>query len=214
MAQALVAALLLAVALGYIWSAAQQGRIPIVFLPGGGAALDAEPYQACFTSDGSFYPIPLERDGIVRLVPVGETLGWTVQVGKPAQRRLGLAAWFAPDQYHVAQVMLSEHSRAKVMIPELTGTGVVTVPPGGVWEWAWQLNDRPETNGLVLLARGDPFDADALREAILEKFPPASGDDGEAGLDVSAAANFVASQAPGAATFIMRTVEGSLRCNE
>ena len=214
MAQVVVAALLLAVALGYIWSAAKEGRIPMIFLPGGGGALAAEPYQACFTPEGSYYPMPLDRDGIARLVPVGATIGWTVQVGERPEQRAGLGTWFAPSRYYLAQVMVSEHSRAKVLVPELTGAGMVSVPPAGIWEWAWELNDNPEINGLVLLAKSQPFDADALREAILEKFPQASDDDGEAGLDVSAAVNFVASQAPGAATFIMRTVEGSVRCNE
>ena len=185
------------------------------FLPGGGAALDPEPYQACFTKDGGFYPIPLEREGLARSIPVGETLGWRVQVGEPENGRTGLASWFVPEHYYVAQVMVSEHSHAKVMVPQWVGTGVVTVPPGGVWEWAWQLNEQTENNGLVLLAQAErPFDPDALRAALIEQFPSAAGasPDG-AETDVTAAINFIAGKAPGAATFIIQTVERSVRCD-
>ena len=66
--------------------------------------------------------------------------------------------------------MVSEHSRAKIMVPQLAGNEVVTVPPGGIWEWGWQLNDRPENNGLVLLAKAEaPFDPDALRAELIKR---------------------------------------------
>ena len=85
------------------------------------------------------------------------------------------------------------------------------MPPGEVWEWGWQLNDRVENNGLVLLAQaGAPFDPDRLRATLLERFPGAAGSDGA--LDVTAAVNFVAGTAPGAAKFIIQTVERSDRC--
>ncbi len=210
--QGLLAALILIAAVGYLWQALQEQQIPMTFLPGGGAALDPEPYQACFTADGGFYPIPLGRDGIARNIPVGETLGWRVQVGLPPEEQSGIAAWFTPEHYYVAQVMVSEYSRAKVIVPQLAGTGVVTVPPGGVWEWGWQLNDRVENNGLVLLARArEPFDPDALRDALVDRFPAAASAD-DRGLDVTAAVNFIAGRAPGAARFIIQTVEKSVRC--
>jgi hypothetical protein len=215
LAQALVAGLLLVALAGYGWSALQQQPIAMTFLPGGGAALEPEPYQACFTKDGGFYPIPLGREGLARSIPVGETLGWRVQVGAPENGRTGLASWFVPEHYYVAQVMVSERSRAKVMVPQRAGTDVVTVPPGGIWEWGWQLNDRTENNGLVLLAQAEePFDPDALRAALIEQFPATAGasPDG-AEMDVTAAINFIAGKAPGAATFIIQTVERSVQCN-
>jgi hypothetical protein len=186
----------------------------MTFLPGGGAALDPEPYQACFTKDGGFYPIPLGREGLARSIPVGETLGWRVRVGEPSSANAGLASWFAPERYYVAQVILSERSRAKIIVPQLAGSDVVTVPPGGIWEWGWQLNDQTESNGLVLLAQAQaPFDPDVLRAALVKEFPPAADDRDDADLHVTAATNFVASKAPGAATFIIQTVERSVRCN-
>ena len=74
----------------------------------------------------------------------------------------GLAGWFAPEQYYVAQVMVSERSRAKVIVPQLAGTDVVTIPPGGVWEWGWQLNDqdreqRPRAAGPGARSRSIPM---------------------------------------------------------
>jgi hypothetical protein len=209
-AQALVAGLLLVAFTGYAWSALQQRPIAMTFLPGGGAALEPEPYQVCFTQDDGYYPVPLGREGLARSIPAGQTLGWRVQIGEPGEGEGGLAGWFRPERYYVAQVMVSEHSQAKIMVPQLAGNEVVTVPPGGVWEWGWQLNDRPENNGLVLLAKAKaPFDPDALRAELIKEFPLAAG----APMDVTAATNFIAAKAPGAAKFIIQTVERAVPCN-
>jgi len=217
LAQATVAALLVLALAGYGWSELRQQPIAMTFLPGGGAALDPEPYQACFSQDGGFYPIPLGREGLARSIPIGETLGWRVQVGEPQSAQRGLAGWLAPERYYIAQVMVSERSRAKVIVPQLAGTEVVTVPPGGIWEWAWQLNEQTENNGLVLLAQAEkPFDPDALRAELVEQFPSAAGSGANgngAEMDVTAAINFLAGKAPGAATFVIQTVERSMRCN-
>jgi hypothetical protein len=212
-AQALVAALLLVAFTGYAWSALHQRPVVMTFLPGGGTALVPEPYRVCFTKDGGFYPSPLGREGLARSIPAGETLGWRVRIGEPEDGGTGLAGWFRPERYYVAQVMVSEHSQAKVMVPQLAGNETVTVSPGGIWEWGWQLNDRPENNGLVLLARPEaPFDPDALRAELIKQFPPAAGSDAGATLDVTAASNFIAGKAPGAAKFIIQTVERSVPC--
>jgi hypothetical protein len=210
LAQALVGALILIACTGYAWSALQHRPIEMAFLPGGGGALDAEPYLACFTKDGGFYPVPLGHEGLTRTIPAGQTLGWRVQIGEPEKGEGALADWLRPERYYVAQVMVSEHSRAKIMVPQLAGNEVVTVPPGGVWEWGWQLNDRPENNGLVLLAKAKaPFDPDALRAELIKEFPLAAG----AAMDVTAATNFIAAKAPGAAKFIIQTVERAVPCN-
>lgn len=210
----LLATVVLAGVMGYGWWALAYQRIPMVFLPGGGAALDPEPYQACFTDDGGFYPVPLQHEGLARAIPVGETLGWRVQVGAPPTERGGLAGWFTPEHYYLAQVMVSEFSRTKVMVPELAGAEVVEIPPGEIWEWGWQLNDRIENNALVLLAQAEgPFDPDVLRHRLIEAFPHAAGSPDGAGLDVTAAANFLAGEAPGSAKFVIQTVERSARCN-
>ncbi|HEX3208046.1 MAG TPA: hypothetical protein VHQ91_01605 [Geminicoccaceae bacterium] len=212
-AQALVAALLLVAFTGYAWSALHQRPVVMTFLPGGGTALVPEPYRVCFTKDGGFYPSPLGREGLARSIPAGETLGWRVRIGEPEDGGTGIAGWFRPERYYVAQVMVSEHSQAKVMVPQLAGNETVTVSPGGIWEWGWQLNDRPENNGLVLLARPEaPFDPDALRAELIKQFPPAAGSDAGATLDVTAASNFIAGKAPGAAKFIIQTVERSVPC--
>jgi hypothetical protein len=197
------------------WSSVQERAIPVAFIPGGGAATEAEPFQACFTADGGFYPVPLGRDGVGYDIPAGETLGWRVRVGRPTEELQGMASWLAPDAYFVAQVLVSERSRAKVIVPQASGAELLTVPSGGTWEWGWKLNDLIESNGLVLLARADaPFDPDRLREEILERFPNAAGSAADgAGLDVTAAVNFVAAQAPGAAKFIVQTTERSVRCS-
>ena len=211
-AQALVAGLVLIAFTGYAWSALQQRPVAMAFLPGGGTALVPEPYRVCFTKDGGFYPTPLGHEGLARSIPAGETLGWRVRIGEPEGGGRGLASWFRPERYYVAQVMVSEHSQAKIMVPQLAGNEAVTVPQGGVWEWGWQLNDRPENNGLVLLAKAKtPFDPDALRAELIKAFPPAGGDAGAA-LDVTAATNFIAGKAPGAAKFIIQTVERSVPC--
>lgn len=214
LAQVMVAGLLLIALTGYGWWTVQHQPIQMTFLPGGPAPLEPEPFQACFRKDGGFSPVPLAREGLTRSIPVGATLAWRVQVGEPPDGRDGPARWFAPDRYYVAQVMVSEHSRAKIIVPQVAGTEVLTVPSGGIWEWGWQLNDRVENNGLVLLARaGEPFDPDALRAELIAQFPQAASDGGDAALDVTAAVNFIASKAPGSAKFIIQTVERSVQCD-
>jgi hypothetical protein len=217
-AASVLIALLLATGLGMAWQNLQETHVPMAFMPAGGDARVPQPFLACFTPDGGFYPVALGRDGIGYTVPGGATLAWRVRIGQPVEERQGLAAWFAPEAYYVAQVMVSEHSRAKVIVPRLGGADPVQVPPGGIWEWGWKLNDhseQAETNGLVLLAQGGrPFDPEVLRTRLLERFPAAAGDGGDGpGLDVSAAADFVAAQAPGAVKFIVQTVEDSERCS-
>jgi hypothetical protein len=200
---------------GFGWSQWSNHRdIAIRFVAGGGLALSAEPYQACFTRDGGFYPIPLGRNGVGRSLPAGETLGWRVQVGEAPEQQGLLARWFAPERYRVAQAMLSQHSSAKVMVPETPDGGPVTVAPGEVWEWGWQLNDKPEVNSLVLLAMADKtIDADTLRSDLIERFPLARGSEpGQQGLDVTAAANYLAAKAMGAAKFNVQTLERTSQC--
>jgi hypothetical protein len=212
--QGLVASLLAIGVVGYGWWVLAQQPATITFLPGGGAALEPEPYQVCFTADGGFYPMPLERAGLVHNLPVGATLGWRVRVGDPPEQQGGLARWFAPERYHVAEVMISEFSPTKVIVPQIPGAGAVTVAPGEPWEWGWRLNERAENNALVLLAQAaGPFDPDALRARLIEAFPAAAGGADDTGVDVTAAVNFLAAQAPGSAKFIVQTVEGSSRCN-
>ena len=212
--QGALAALLVVGIVGYGWWVLAEQPVTMSFLPGGGAALEPEPYQACFTADGGFYPVPLERSGLARSIPAGETLGWRVRLGDPAEQQGGLARWFAPERYHVAQVMLSELSPAKVVVPQIPGAGAVAIEPGGIWEWGWQLNQHVENNALVLLAQPDrSFDPDALRARLIEAFPGAAGSPEGPGVDVTAAVNFLAAQAPGSASFVVQTVEGSARCD-
>jgi len=210
-----VALLVVAGGIGMASSAVRETHVPMAFLPGGGGALEPVPFQACFTRDGGFFPVPLGRQGIGQTLPAGATLAWRVRVGEPPAARQGLRAWFAPERYYVAQVMVSERSRAKVIVPRRTAAGPVEVPAGEAWEWGWKLNDRAESNALVLLARGDrPFDPDALRAALLERFPAAAAEDPAAGaLDVTAVSNFIAAQAPGSVIFVVQTVEDEDRCN-
>ena len=215
LAQAAMILLLVFGTAGFAWSQWSSHRsIPIRFIPGGGSALSAEPYQACFTRDGGFYPIPLERSGVGRGLPAGETLGWRVQIGEKPSEQGWIAAWFAPKRYRVAQAMLSQHSKVKVIVPETPHGGPVTLSPGEVWEWGWQLNDKAEINSLVLLAMADkPIDADSLRSELIERFPKAQGTKpGDEGLDVTAAANYLAAKAMGAAKFNVQTLERISQC--
>jgi len=215
LAQAAMVTLLVGVTAGFAWSHWSSHRsIPIRFVAGGGSALSAEPYQACFNGDGGFYPMPLDRSGMVRSLPVGETLVWRVQVGEKPNQQGWIASWFAPEKYRVAQAMLSQHSKAKVIVPETPDGGPVTLSPGEIWEWGWQLNDKPEINSLVLLAMADkPIDADTLRSDLIERFPKAQGTKpSEEGLDVTAAANYLAAKAMGAAKFNVQTLERTSPC--
>ncbi|MDH3660866.1 MAG: hypothetical protein OEU92_12725 [Alphaproteobacteria bacterium] len=209
--QAGVAALALVVAAGAAWHLWPSPKITMTFLPAGGMALAAEPYQACFTPDGGYYPVPLDRDGIVRTMPAGSTLGWNITIDDPGTGEHLLGRWVQPDQYHVAQIMLASSSPAKVVTPSLPDGRPIELPPGGAWEWGWKLTDKPENNMLVLLAQPEkPFDAAEIRRSLVEQFP-ANGADG--GLDLTAAANFLSTLAPGSVRFSVRTVEEEERCD-
>ena len=192
------------------WLAWRDAPIAMAFVPPDGAT-GAEPFRVCFTADGAYDPVPLGRDGIAPVIGAGETLGWRVRVGEPGGDPAGgLGRWLGGgDGYYVAQAMVSELSRAKVAVPRLGGgEGALRVAPGGLWEWSWELDRRPETSGLVLLARRDaPFDPDELRAALVERFPRAAADTGDGTLDVTAAVNFLAKQAPGAVTFVLKADE-------
>ncbi|MGI9435400.1 MAG: hypothetical protein ACR2Q4_11320 [Geminicoccaceae bacterium] len=215
LAQAAMIAVLAFGVAGFAWSQlSARPDIPIRFLSGGGLALSPEPYHVCFAKDGGYDPIPLTRNGIGKSLPAGETLGWRVQVGDlPAKEGL-VAGWFAPKTYRVAQAMISEHSSVKVIVPQAPGGGPLELAPGDIWEWGWQLNGTAEDNSLVLLAMADKsLNADELRSELVDKFPKALGSaPGTEGLDVTAAANYLAAKAMGAAKFTIQTTEGTSLC--
>jgi hypothetical protein len=205
-AAAFLLLLVLGAGAGAAWSAIREDHVSMTFVAAGGGAGAAEPFQACFTADGRYLPTALAKRGLGHRLPAGATLGWQVRVGAPEEDRHGLRRWFAPDAYHLAQVMLSSHSRAKVMVPRSGDGAPVTVTPGGLWSWGWELNGRAESNALVLLARSDaPFDPDLLHADLVARFPAAGGD-GDAALDLTAAMNYLAAKAPGSATFVVETV--------
>jgi hypothetical protein len=209
--QAAAAVMALIIAGGVAWHLWPSPKVTMTFLPAGGMALAAEPYQACFTADGGYYPVPLDREGIVRTMPAGSTLGWNVTIEDTGTDEHLLGRWAQADQYHVAQIMLSSSSPAKVIAPSTPDGRPIELVPGGAWEWGWKLTDRPENNMLVLLAQPEkPFDAAAIREALVEEFPSNGAD---SHLDLTAAANFLSSLAPGSVRFDVRTVEGEDRCD-
>ena len=219
LAQAAVALVVLLAGAAGAWSMLPAPSVPIAFIPGDGLALDSEPYQACFTNDGGFYPVPLREAGVTRQLPSGSTLAWRVQIGGAEDPEEGLAGWIdrwrRAERYHVVQIMLSEHSRTKIIVPQSAGGQDIVIEPGGIWEWGWQLSDKAENNALVLLASaGRPFDADQLRASLLKNFPEAAGSDSNgSGLDLSAAAQFLATQAPGSVRFAFKTVETAEQCD-
>ena len=196
---------------GAAWHLWPSPSVTMAFLPAGGMALAAEPYQACFTSDGGYYPVPLDREGIVRTMPAGSTLGWNVTIEDQVTDTHLLGRWTGPHQYHVAQIMLSSSSPAKVITPSTPDGRPIELAAGSAWEWGWKLTDKPENNMLVLLAQPQkPFDAAAIRDALVEEFPSTNAD---GDLDLTAAANFLSSLAPGSVRFDVRTVEGEDRCD-
>lgn len=209
--QGAAAVMALIITAGVAWHLWPTPAITMTFLPAGGMELAAEPYQACFTADGGYYPVPLDRDGIARTLPAGSTLGWNLQIEDPGTEDHLIGRWTRPDQYHVAQIMLASSSPAKVMTPALPNGQPVELAPGGAWEWGWKLSDKAENNMLVLLAQPEqPFDAAAIRQALVEQFHAESAEDG---LDLTAAANFLSSLAPGSVRFTVQTVEGDDRCD-
>lgn len=209
--QAGAAALALMLAAGMTWHLWPSPKVAMTFLPAGGVALAAEPYQACFTADGGYYPVPLDREGIARTMPAGSTLGWNVTIDDPGTSEHVFGRWMQPAQYHLAQIMLASSSPTKVLTPSLPDGKPVELSPGAAWEWAWKLTEKPENNMLVLLAQpAKPFNAAEIRRALVERFP---ADGADSAMDLTAAANFLSTLAPGSVRFNVRTVEGGDPCD-
>lgn len=198
------------------WFGWAGAPVPMGFVAAGNLAQTAQPFQACFQSEGSYFPVALQQDGLVHSIPQGETLGWRLKIGNSQDLAARVGQWLGFDGYYVAVIMVAEYSPAKVVVPRLDEKrgALMRIMPGRLMEWGWRLNQQQETNGLVVLARRDrPFDADRLRERLIERFPQAAGVAANAGgLDVTAAVNFVSKQAPGAAWFVFKTVEARGTC--
>ncbi|MGI9302239.1 MAG: hypothetical protein ACR2RB_05960 [Gammaproteobacteria bacterium] len=210
--QAFAAALATLTVLLAVWMWWLHAAIPIAFVP---ASVDAglkQPFQACITNDGQYYfPVSPDRDGMTTVYPLDSYLGWRLRVGNKASTENRLLQWLGYDGYYVAYVMLSELSDVRIDVPPRTEHGdAFRVAPGEVWEWAWKLNDQAETNNLVLLARRHaPFNVDKLRKLLLKQFDSARGDE----LDITAAANYVATLAPGVVMYTFQTRRVPSACN-
>ncbi len=188
------------------WLWWKNAPIEMAFLPGASAA-KAEPFHACFAKDRDYYIMKaVSRDGPVNVVRSGETLGWKVRIGDPESLDAGIAGLIGTtDIYYVANAMVAENSEAKIVaLP-------TPVRAGETVEWGWTLNERTETNALVLLVRrGRPFDADDIRERLFARFPNAAG--GTSRLDITGAANYLMQSAPGALKFVFQTRQNGPEC--
>lgn len=203
-------AVLTALLAAWVWWL--HAAIPVVFVPASADTGDRQPFQACITSDGQYYfPVSPDRDGMTTVFPLESYLGWRLRVGDQASTENQLLQWLGHDGYYVAYVMLSESSAVKIDVPPRTEQGeAFRVRPGEIWEWAWKLNNQVETSNLVLLAqRHAPFNVDKLRKLLLEQFESTPGED----LDITAAANYVATLAPGVVTYTFQTRKVPSACN-
>lgn len=203
------------VLLGASWSWWRYQTIPMDYIPTDPRTLAAEPFVVCATKEGN-RPLPVRQQGLVHVIAINSTLGWKVKIGDPNSWHAKLGSLLNYQGYYVAQVMISEFSKPKIIVPRLEGTNQpLRILPGGVWQWGWKLNQNMENNGLVLLAqRHTPFNPLDLQKRLLQRFPQAAANAARDQLNVTAAVNFMHRQAPGAIDFIFQTVEAEPRCTE
>lgn len=202
---------------GYVWW--RDRPIALAFLAGDEVtAPDKMPFIACLqdinlasnmTNFGVYDRIfPLTRTGYEYSVPTKSVLGWKLKIGdiNSVDRFLYQLGLF--DGYYVTQFIKSDKSDSKFLEPSLDDE-ILRYTPGDVWKGGFGLNDVAELNGIVLLVqRHAPFNRAKLREQL------------EAYLDsvekpsINIVLEFLEHAAPGAKSFIFRTVNQSSPCQE
>jgi len=212
--QVALGCLLLLVVFVSAWSAWTLHPIPMAFLEDGASTTEPTPFRVCTSPDGTDRAVPLKEQGLAPIIPAASTIGWVVQIGEDETLDAQLAASLAFGGYHLAHVMLSEHTAPILLTPTDPRTGEpVRVRPGNSYAWQWLLNGRAEENALVILARRHhSFDLDGLSENLTARFVRHSPTPNEVTVDLVGARNFLISRAPGALWFGFRTTKGGDVC--
>lgn len=190
-----------------------NAHIPVEFVSVNPKSLAAEPFEVC-PHGNQHYPLPIAKNLLVPGVPVSSVIGWKTVIGDTdsIDAQLNAQSWF--QGYYLALVMISEYSDATfTSVKTGTSSESLRVVPGQFYEGWIKLNDRPETNALIILVDRQPIDSNRLREQFQQRFPlPSTSANYTAARDVNAAVNFIQSQTSGSLVFPFVSIAKNSTC--
>ncbi len=175
-------------------------------------APQGEPYLLCFDAQGQAASrLALAKSGPAAepVAPVSSRLAWEVRTGSLAEAarwQNKLLRWLGYRGYHLAVVLVGKDSGITdnaVFIPKQSANSdaPARLPAGSVWNYSLSLDGKAEESRLVILAnRLQPFDSEALKSGLKERFKPQDG-----GLDLPAVEHYLAEQANALSQFTLQT---------
>lgn len=198
----------------FVWTGWRNAEIPMQFIPATRHALRAEPFEVC-TMGNKQFALPIRTISLVPSLPVTAIIGWKTVIGKPSSLNAIVTKALAFEGYYVAIIVVSEYSPITIDYARIENTTVpIRVRPGDTYQGWIQLNERAETNALILMAqRHAPFDADWLRKLFHEQFPSQGATHpSDNRLNIDAATDFIAKLVPGALIYPFLTVMEKSKC--
>ena len=174
----------------------------------------AEPFELC-ARDHQQYALPISKTLLVPTVPVNSVIGWRTHIGESDSVDSRLAELSGFQGYYIAVIVVSEFSPTTFDYARVGNTTEpLRVVPGQSYEGWVKLNNRAETNALILLAqRHTQFDSNWLREQLQKRFPRSTESPaGSWRQDVDAATDFIKTLAPGSLIFPFVSVQEDSKC--
>ena len=192
----------------------RDAEIPMTFISVNPGNIEAEPFQLCARNQKN-YALPIGKTMLAPTVPVTGIIGWRTIIGEPGSVDSQLAELFRFEGYYIAMIVVSEFSPTTFDYARIGNTTKpLRVTPGQTYDGWVKLNDRAETNALILLAqRHAQFDANRLREQYQKRFPQyLASSVNNTSLDVDAATDFIKTLAPGSLIFPFVSVKEDSKC--
>ena len=196
------------------WLIWRDTEIPMAFISVSPDNLHAEPFELC-AKDHQQYALPISKTLLVPTVPVNSVIGWRTHIGESDSVDSRLAELSGFQGYYIAVIVVSEFSPTTFDYARVGNTTEpLRVVPGQSYEGWVKLNNRAETNALILLAqRHTQFDSNWLREQLQKRFPRSTESPaGSWRQDVDAATDFIKTLAPGSLIFPFVSVQEDSKC--
>ena len=196
------------------WLIWRNAEISMAFISHNSENIVTEPFQLC-AKDQRNYALPITKPMLVPSMPVSGVIGWKTLIGNSSSVDSRFAKIFGFEGYYIAVVVVSEFSHTTFDYARIGNTTKpLRVMPGRPYEGWVKLNDRAETNALILLAqRHAQFDANWLREQFQKHFLLSTvSSTGSKRQDIDAATDFIKTLAPGSLIFPFVSVQEDSKC--
>ncbi len=205
--------IILAITIGS-WLIWRNAEIPMTFISENPESIEAEPFELC-VRDQKHYALAISKMMMSPTMPVTGIIAWRTVIGEDNSVDSKLTEFAGFEGYYIAIVIVSEFSPTTFDYAKLGNTAKpLRVAPGQSFEGWVKLNEKAETNALILLAqRTSPFDANQLREQFLKRFPSDSQSSAKNWRqNVDAAIDFIKTLAPGSLVYPFVTVKEKTKC--